>query len=76
MNVQNTICRLVKKAGSQKKLACIAQVQQPTVHSWMKGRQQPGPVAAINIEAAGLGVTRYQLRDDAEKIWPRSVTES
>lgn len=74
MSVQNTIGQLVKQAGSQEKLACIARVKQPTVSGWLNGKQQPGPVAAINIESAGLGVSRYQLRDDAEEIWPRANT--
>ena len=75
MDAKEIIKSLCLECGGQTKLAKKLGVSQPTVNGWLHGRQKPGPYAAVRIEnATGGRWTRYDLRDDADELWPRTET--
>ncbi|MCU1787490.1 helix-turn-helix domain-containing protein [Pectobacterium polaris] len=69
------IKRAIRMAGSQKKLADILGVSQPTVWRWLHGKKKPSIDSVKTIEKVTAGtVTCEELRPDVDWAY-RSSTE-
>lgn len=66
-----------QERGRLTRLAEAVSRQPPYISHLVAGRKPVPVVLAIEIErATGGAVTRYDLRSDADVIWPREKTTS